>query len=47
MVDDVHTRMTIESVYDTAADLEQILAMGMEEGIRTAVEQIHALLAEG
>ncbi len=46
MVDDVHTRMTIESVYDTAADLEQILAMGMEEGIRTAVEQIHALLAE-
>lgn len=46
-VDDLHTRMTIESVYDTTADLEQVLAMGMEEGIRTAVEQIHALLAEG
>ncbi len=46
-VDEVHTRMTIKSVYDTAADLQQVLAMGMEEGIRTAVEQIHALLAEG
>jgi uncharacterized protein YndB with AHSA1/START domain len=46
-VDVTHTRMTIESVYDTSADLEQVLAMGMEEGIRTAVEQIDALLAEG
>jgi uncharacterized protein YndB with AHSA1/START domain len=45
-VDDVHTRMTITSVYDTSADLEQVLAMGMEEGIRTAVEQIDALLTE-
>jgi uncharacterized protein YndB with AHSA1/START domain len=47
MVDDAHTRMTIKSVYDTSADLEQVLAMGMEEGIRTAVGQIDALLAEG
>ena len=39
--------MTIESVYDTSADLEQVLAMGMEEGIRIAVEQIDALLTEG
>ncbi len=39
--------MTIRSVYDTSAELEQVLAMGMEQGIRTAVEQIHALLAEG
>jgi uncharacterized protein YndB with AHSA1/START domain len=46
-VDATHTRMIIESVYDTSADLEQVLAMGMEEGIRTAVEQIDALLAEG
>jgi uncharacterized protein YndB with AHSA1/START domain len=46
IVDDVHTRMTITSVYDTATELEQVLGMGMEEGIRTAVEQIHALLAE-
>ncbi len=46
-VDDVHTRMTIKSAYDTSAELEQVLAMGMEEGIRTAVGQIDALLAEG
>ena len=45
-VDDDTTRMTIETSYDTSADLEQVLAMGMEEGIRTAVEQIDALLAE-
>lgn len=45
-VDGDATRMTIESSYDTSADLEQVLAMGMEEGIRTAVEQIDALLAE-
>jgi uncharacterized protein YndB with AHSA1/START domain len=46
-VDDTITRMTITSVYDTTADLEQVLAMGMEEGIRAAVGQIDALLAEG
>lgn len=44
--DDGRTRMTISSVYDSTADLEQVLAMGMEEGIRTAVGQIDALLAE-
>lgn len=43
-VDDQRTRMTISSVYDTSADLEQVVEMGMEEGIRIAVEQIHALL---
>jgi uncharacterized protein YndB with AHSA1/START domain len=47
VVDDHHTRMTITSVYDTSADLEQVLAMGMEDGIRTAVGQIDALLSEG
>ncbi len=46
-VDDAHTRMTITSTYDTSADFEQALAMGMEEGIRAAIEQIDALLAEG
>jgi uncharacterized protein YndB with AHSA1/START domain len=46
-VDDVQTRMTITSIYDTTADLEQVLAMGMEQGIRAAVEQITAVLAEG
>jgi uncharacterized protein YndB with AHSA1/START domain len=46
-VDDGRTRMTMTAVYDTSAALEQVLAMGMEEGIRTAVAQSHALLAEG
>ena len=46
-VDAATTRMTIASVYDTPGDLERVLAMGMEEGIRAAVEQIDALLAEG
>jgi uncharacterized protein YndB with AHSA1/START domain len=46
-VDVARTRMTITSRYDATADLEQVLAMGMEEGIRAAVEQIDALLAEG
>lgn len=45
-VDDATTRMTIHSVYDTAAELETVLAMGMEQGIRAAVEQIYGLLAE-
>jgi hypothetical protein len=46
VIDDVRTRMTITSVYDRTSDLEQVLAMGMEEGIRAAVEQIDALLAD-
>ena len=41
------TRMTIISSHDTTADLETVLAMGMEEGIRQSVSQIDALLAEG
>ena len=45
-VDDARTRMTITSQYDSTADLEQVLAMGMEEGIRQAVAQIDGLLAE-
>ena len=45
-VDDATTRMTIHSVYDTSAELETVLAMGMEQGIRAAVEQIYGLLAE-
>jgi uncharacterized protein YndB with AHSA1/START domain len=46
-VDDARTRMTITSVYDTTAELEQVLSMGMEQGIRAAVEQIQGLLDEG
>ena len=41
------TRMTITSQFATAEALEQVLGMGMAEGMREAVGQIPALLAEG
>ncbi len=40
------TRMSIESVFPSAEALEQVLAMGMEEGMTQAVGQIDAILAE-
>ena len=40
------TRMSIESVFPSAEAMEQILAMGAEEGIKQAVGQIAAILAE-
>ena len=40
------TRMSIESVFPDTAAMEQLLAMGMEEGLRQAVGQIDAILAE-
>jgi uncharacterized protein YndB with AHSA1/START domain len=40
------TRMTIESVYPNTEAMEQLLAMGMEEGLKQAVGQIDAILAE-
>ena len=46
-VDETRTRLTLTTVYDTTAELELVLAMGMEEGIRTAFEQVLELLAEG
>jgi uncharacterized protein YndB with AHSA1/START domain len=39
------TRMTIQSTFPSTEALEQMLAMGMEEGLRTAVGQIDAILA--
>jgi uncharacterized protein YndB with AHSA1/START domain len=39
------TRMSIESVFPDAAAMEQVLAMGMEQGLREAVGQIDAILA--
>ncbi|NKX56453.1 SRPBCC family protein [Arthrobacter mobilis] len=39
------TRMTIESTFESAEQLEKMLAMGMEEGLREAVGQIDAILA--
>ena len=41
------TRMSIESVFPSAEAMEQVLAMGMEEGLTQAVGQIDAILAEG
>lgn len=39
------TRMTIATRFPSVTAMEQIIAMGMEEGMRTAVGQIDALLA--
>jgi uncharacterized protein YndB with AHSA1/START domain len=41
------TRMSIESEFESAEAMEQILAMGMEEGMTQAVGQIDGILAEG
>jgi uncharacterized protein YndB with AHSA1/START domain len=40
------TRMTIENVFPNANAMEQLLAMGQEEGMKQAVGQIDAILAE-
>jgi len=40
------TRMSIESVFPSAEAMEQLAAMGMEEGFRAALGQIDAILAE-
>lgn len=40
------TRMSIESVFPDAPAMERILAMGAEEGMRQAIGQIDAILAE-
>jgi uncharacterized protein YndB with AHSA1/START domain len=40
------TRMSIESVFPSAEAMEQVLAMGMEEGLTQAIGQIDAILAE-
>ncbi len=40
------TRMSIESEFPSAEAMEQVLDMGMEEGLTQAVGQIDAILAE-
>jgi uncharacterized protein YndB with AHSA1/START domain len=40
------TRMSIESVFPSAAAMEQLLAMGQEQGMIEAAGQIDAILAE-
>jgi uncharacterized protein YndB with AHSA1/START domain len=43
---DGRTRMSIASIFPDAAAMEQVLAMGMEQGLTEAVGQIDAILAE-
>ena len=40
------TRMSIESLHPSTEAMEQVLAMGMEEGLTQAIGQIDAILAE-
>jgi uncharacterized protein YndB with AHSA1/START domain len=42
----VRTRMSIESIFPSREAMEQVLAMGMEEGLTQAIGQIDAILAE-
>ncbi len=41
------TRMVVESVWDTLATMEKLVAMGMVEGMTLALGQADAILAEG
>jgi uncharacterized protein YndB with AHSA1/START domain len=45
-IGDGRTRMSIESAFPSAEAMEQLLAMGMEEGMFQAVSQIDAILHE-
>jgi uncharacterized protein YndB with AHSA1/START domain len=45
-IDAGRSRMTIESVFANPEAMEQVLAMGMEEGLKQAVGQIDAILSE-
>jgi uncharacterized protein YndB with AHSA1/START domain len=45
-IGDGRTRMSIENVFPDTATMEQLLAMGQEEGMTLAVGQIDAILAE-
>ena len=38
--------MSIQSMFPSTEAMEQVLAMGMEEGLKQAVGQIDAILAE-
>lgn len=43
---DGKTRMTAVTTFESLEQLEQMAAMGMEEGLTQALEQVDALLAE-
>jgi uncharacterized protein YndB with AHSA1/START domain len=46
-LDTGRTRMTLHNVFPSSEAMEQVLAMGMEEGMRQALNQIDGLLAAG
>ncbi len=45
-IGDGRTRMSIDSTFPSTEAMEQLLAMGMEEGLSQAIGQIDAILAE-
>ena len=45
-IGDGRTRMSIDSISPSTEAMEQVLAMGQEEGLKQAVGQIDAILAE-
>ena len=45
-IEDGRTRMEIQSTFPSTEAMEQLVAMGMEQGLTQAVEQIDAILAE-
>lgn len=45
-IDGGRTRMAIRSVFPTLEAMEQLVNMGMEEGLKEALGQIDAILAE-
>ena len=40
------TRMTMTTAFESVDQLDQMVEMGMEEGVRAALGQVDALLAE-
>ena len=44
-IDGSRTRMSIRSIFPSTEAMEQVLAMGMEQGLTEAVGQIDAILA--
>jgi uncharacterized protein YndB with AHSA1/START domain len=45
-IGDGRTRMSIETTFASAEAMEQVLAMGVEEGLTQAVSQIDGILAQ-
>lgn len=45
-IGDGRSRMTLDSLFPSVEAMEQLVAMGMEEGLTQAVGQIDAILAE-